>query len=325
MEKIILGRTDLKVSRLCLGTMQFGWTVDEPLSYQILDVAHERGINFIDTADIYSRWAPGNPGGVSETIIGRWLKRSQVPRDKIILATKVRGQMGDAPDDEGLSHRHILKAVEASLRRLGTDYIDLYQAHWLDENTPIEETLQTMDDLVKQGKVRFIGCSNYPAWRLTEAIWTSRLNNLVRYESLQPHYNLVHRAEFERELVDVCREYGLGIIPYSPLAGGFLTGKYQKDQPEPDSERRGGVRRRYYNNRSWKILAMVEHIAKAHHSTVSQVSLAWLLNKPMITSPIIGSRTLEQLQDNLGALDLQLSSDDISHLDQVSDWKNIED
>ena len=221
MEYRRLGRTGLKVSELCLGSMQFGWTADEPLSYEILDRAYEAGVNFIDTADIYSTWAQGNPGGVSETIIGKWIKRSKIGRERLVIATKVRGRMGDGPNDEGLSRQHILKAVEDSLRRLDTNYIDLYQTHWGDENTPIEETLETLNDLVRQGKVRYTGCSNLPAWRLTEALFVSRLNGWARYDSLQPHYSLVQRAEFERELADACRAYQVGVIPYSPLAGGF--------------------------------------------------------------------------------------------------------
>jgi len=229
MEYRVLGRTGLKVSELCLGTMQFGWTADEATSQRILSAAIEAGINFIDTADIYSRWVAGNPGGVSETIIGNWIKANNVPRDQLVIATKVRGRTGDGPNDEGLSRAHIFNAVEASLRRLHTDYIDLYQTHSYDEQVPIEETLSALDDLVRQGKVRYIGCSNYPAWRLTEALWTSRNMRLERFESLQPHYSLVRRAEFERELAEVCRNYQLGVIPYSPLGSGFLTGKYRRD------------------------------------------------------------------------------------------------
>jgi len=324
MEYRSLGQTDLTVSSICLGSMQFGWTADEALSFNILDSACEAGINFIDTADVYSRWVPGNPGGVAETIIGKWLKQSQVSRDKIILATKVRGKMGDLPTDEGLSRQHIQEAVDASLRRLDTDYIDLYQAHSLDENTPIEETLRAMDDLVKQGKVRFIGCSNYPAWRLTEAILTSEFNKLTRYDTLQPHYNLVNRSEFERELADVCRSYGLGVIPYSPLAGGFLTGKYNEDQIEPQSVRSGGVRRRYYNDHGWRVLKAVEKVAKSQQSSASQVALSWLLSDPLITSPIIGPRTLEQLNDNLGAVNLKLSAEEKQILVESSDWRKSE-
>ena len=194
MEYRYLGKTGLKVSELCLGTMQLGWTADEALSKQILECSLESGINFIDTADVYSRWAEGNPGGVAETIIGSWLRQSNIARDKLVLATKVRGRMGDGPNNEGLSRQHILHAVDASLKRLGTDYIDLYQTHWPDQNTPIEETLQAMETLIQQGKVRYIGCSNYSAWRLVEALWTSDRHAIARFVCLQPHYNLVHRG-----------------------------------------------------------------------------------------------------------------------------------
>jgi aryl-alcohol dehydrogenase-like predicted oxidoreductase len=302
--------------------MQFGWTADETTSLKILSAAFEAGINFIDTADVYSRWAEGNPGGVAETIIGKWIKQSNIPRQQLILATKVRGRMGTGPNDEGLSRAHIMRAVDASLQRLGVDYLDLYQAHSYDDKTPIEETLGALDDLVHQGKVRYIGCSNYPAWRLTEAIWTSRLNHQARYDSLQPHYNLVHRAEFERELADVCRTYCLGIIPYSPLAGGFLTDKYHRQQAEPESARIGGIKRRYYNDKSWAIHDTIEILATEKSKTVSQVSLAWLLADPLITSPIIGPRSLDQLKDNLGVVGFRLSAEEKVRLDNVSGWQD---
>jgi aryl-alcohol dehydrogenase-like predicted oxidoreductase len=229
MEFRTLGATGLKVSTICLGTMQFGWTADEALALRVLSAAREAGVNFIDTANIYSRWADGNPGGVAEQIVGHWMKENAIPRDQVVLATKVRGNMGGGPEDEGLSRRHIVKAVEDSLRRLQTDYLDLYQAHWPDAATPIEETLRAFDDLVRQGKVRTIGASNYASWELMQALWISDKNGLARFDSLQPHYNLVHREEFERELAAVCRAYQIGVIPYSPLAGGFLTGKYRRN------------------------------------------------------------------------------------------------
>ncbi len=238
MEYRNLGRTGLKVSVLCLGTMQFGWTADEAASFSVLDAFVDAGGNFIDTANIYSRWADNSYAGKSEEIIGRWLKQ-RGRREDLVIATKVRGQMGPGPNDEGLSRKHIMRAVEDSLRRLQTDYIDLYQAHWYDSNTPLEETLRAFDDLIAQGKVRYIGASNYPAWLLTKALWVSDKHGYARYDSLQPHYNLVHRAEFERELMHLCQDQGLGVIPYSPLAGGFLTGKYRRDQPVPPSARTG--------------------------------------------------------------------------------------
>lgn len=323
MEYRPLGKTGLKVSVLCLGTMQFGWTADEERSFEILDAAWEAGINFLDTADIYSRWVEGNPGGVSEAILGKWLKRSNIPRHQVFIATKVRGRMGDGPNDEGLSRAHIFQAVEASLRRLGTDYIDLYQTHWYDADVPIEETLGALDDLVHAGKVRYIGCSNYPAWRLTESLWVSRLYGLASYASLQPHYNLVHRPEFEQELAEVCQAYGIGVIPYSPLAGGFLTGKYRRDQT-PESVRLRGVQR-YFTERNWQLLEIMEAIGRQHSTTgsgnpasLSAIALAWLLAKPVITSPIIGPHTLEQLWDNLGAVGLQLTAEEVEQLDRAT-------
>ncbi len=236
-----LGRTGLKVSELCLGTMQWGWTADEETSFEVMDAFVEAGGNFIDTADVYSRWVEGNPGGVSETIIGRWMK-ARGNRRQIVLATKVRGRMWDGPNGEGLSRGHIMAAVEDSLRRLDTDTIDLYQTHLYDADTPIDETMRALDDLVHQGKVRYVGCSNYPAWRLAKALWASDKQGLARYDSIQPHYSLVHRAEFERGLKALCEEENIGVIPYSPLAGGFLTGKYRRDQPWPDSARADGIR-----------------------------------------------------------------------------------
>ncbi len=321
MEYRKLGRTGLKVSELCLGTMQLGWTADEPLSYQILNAAFEAGINFIDTADIYSRWAEDNPGGVAETILGRWMKNNNIPRHQVVIATKVRGRMGDGPNDEGLSRAHILQAVEASLRRLDTDYIDLYQTHWFDEDTRIEETLSTLTDLVHQGKVRYIGCSNYPAWRLVESILSARIHNTSQYETLQPHYSLVRRSEFERDLADVCRKYDLGVIPYSPLGGGFLSGKYRRDTPV-ESARAGGVKR-YFNDRNWTLLEKIEQIGKERgNATLSQVALAWLLSNQLITSPIIGPRTLDQLHDNLGAVGLRLLHEERKLLDDASSWRD---
>ena len=323
MEYRVLGLTGLNVSPLCLGTMQFGWTADESISKRVLSEAYEAGINFIDTADIYSRWADGNPGGVAEQIVGRWISENHVPRDKIVLATKVRGNMGDGPDAEGLSHKHIMQAVENSLRRLQTDCIDLYQAHWPDENTPIQETLETFDELIKQGKVRVAGSSNYPAWELMQALWTADRMNLCRYECLQPHYNLVHRDEFERELAAVCRTYRLGVIPYSPLAGGFLTGKYRRNLI-PNSARAGGAKR-YFSESNWVLLDQIDSLAKEKQATLSQVALAWLLANPLITSPIVGVNSVEQLKDNLGAMNIQLTPAEKNILDKASAWKDHEE
>ena len=321
MEYRNLGRTGLKVSEICLGTMQFGWTADEKTSFKILDAFYEAGGNFIDTADVYSRWAEGNPGGVSETIIGKWMKDRRNRQD-IVLATKVRGRMWEGPNGEGLSRHHIMRAVEDSLRRLQTDYIDLYQVHAPDWSTPIEETLRALDDLVHQGKVLYIGASNYPAWLLMKSLWVSDVRNLVRFDSLQPHYNLVHRAEFERELMHVVQEYGIGVIPYSPLAAGFLTGKYRPDKPLPDSARAERIKQRYFTDRNFKLLDKMEEIGKNHGKTIAQVALAWLLTKPYITAPIIGANTVEQLQENLGAVGFRLSDEEMQILDELSDWRN---
>lgn len=315
-----LGKTGLKVSPLCMGTMQFGWSADEALSHRILSAAYEAGINLIDTADIYSRWVPGNPGGVSEEIIGRWMKTAGIPREKLVIATKVRGRMGDGPNDEGLSRAHIMQAVEASLRRLQTEAIDLYQTHWPDENTPIEETLRTLDDLVRQGKVRYLGASNYQAWQLMQALWTSDKHNLARYDCIQPHYNLIHREEFERELAAVCKTYGLGVIPYSPLAGGFLTGKYRRENATPDSVRARGLQHAC-TEKNFGLIDQMDAIAKAHGASVSQVALAWMLADPLISSPIIGPNKMEQLTDNLGALEVHLTAEEVKTLNDATAWQ----
>ncbi len=314
-----LGRTGLKVSELCLGTMQWGWTADEDASFQVMDAFVEAGGNFLDTADVYSRWVEGNPGGVSEGIIGRWMK-ARGNRDGIVLATKVRGRMGDGPNDEGLSRRHIMEAVDASLRRLQTDYIDLYQTHFYDENTPIDETLHALDTLVQSGKVRYVGCSNYPAWRLMESLWAADAHHTVRYDSIQPHYNLAHRAEFERELKAVCEKYEIGVIPYSPLAAGFLTGKYSRDNV-PDSNRAEGIRKRYFNEEGWRTIDALRAVADEAESEPIAVALAWLLAQPVITSPIIGANSPEQLQGSLAALNVSLSDEQIARLNEGSQWK----
>ncbi len=321
MEFRNLGRTGLKVSEICLGSMQFGWTANEDTSFQILSAAVDAGINFIDTADIYSRWVKGNPGGVSEEIIGRWLKKTGIPRQDVVIGTKVRGAMGPGINDEGLSRAHIMKAVDDSLRRLQTDYIDLYQSHWYDENTPIEETLSALTDLVRQGKVRYIGCSNISAWRLVESLWVAEHYNLCRYDSLQPHYHLLRRAEFEADLADVCRGYTLGVMPYSPLAGGFLTGKYRKDDPGAESQRNVS---KYFTEKNWSLLDLLDTIGKENKKSTSQVALAWLLSQPVVTCPIIGPRTLEQFQDNLGAAGWRLKPDELKVLEQATAWQMTE-
>jgi aryl-alcohol dehydrogenase-like predicted oxidoreductase len=320
MEYRRLGRTGLKVSTICLGTMQFGWTAEEPLSHTIMSRAVELDCNFFDTADVYSRWAEGNPGGVSEQFIGNWLHQSDVRRDQLILATKVRGTMGEGANDQGLSRGHIMNAVEASLRRLQTDYIDLYQVHWPDAETPLDETLRALDDLVRSGKVRYVGCSNYPAWLLAKSLWVSDVRNIGRFDSLQPHYSLVHRAEFERELQPLCLDQGIGVIPYSPLAAGFLTGKYRRDSDLPESARAEGVRKRYMNETGFAAVDKLEEIGSAHEATIAQTAIAWLLANPAVTSAIIGANSVAQLEDTVKGADVALSAAEKQALDEITAW-----
>jgi aryl-alcohol dehydrogenase-like predicted oxidoreductase len=309
-----LGRTGLKVSELCLGTMTFGWGADKATSHAMLDEAFEAGITFFDTADIYSFWAEDNDGGVSEAWIGEWLRDHR--RREVIIATKVRGRMWEGPNGEGLSRHHIINAVEDSLRRLQTDVIDLYQVHWPDEDTPLEETLRAFDDLITAGKVRYIGCSNYPAWLLTKSLWVSDVQGLCRFESLQPHYSLVHREEFERELRDLCQDQDIGIIPYSPLGRGFLTGKYRPDTiPQGSRGASDDSVTRYFTEENFALLRRMDEVADAHEKTVTQVALGWLLSQEVITAPIIGARTLEQLTESIGAAGLRLSPNECTYLE----------
>jgi len=315
-----LGRTGLKVSPICLGTMQFGWTADEATSYNIMDKAVELGCNFFDTADIYSHWVDGNEGGVSEGIIGRWLKQSNLNRQEIVLATKVRGKRGPGPNNQGLSRVHIMQAVEDSLSRLQTDYIDLYQVHWPDEETPLEESLSTLNDLVRSGKVRYIGCSNYPAWLLMKSLWVSDANGYERFDSIQPHYSYVHRAEFERETQAVCADQGLGVIPYSPLAAGFLTGKYRRDTDIPDSVRADGIKSKYMNEQGFAAVDKLEVIGNAHNATIAQTAIAWILANPTVSSAIIGANNLDQLTDTMKGADIELSAEEKAALDEITAW-----
>nr|WP_322507725.1 aldo/keto reductase [Anaerolinea sp.] len=318
MEYRRLGNSGLKVARICLGTMQFGWTADEKTAFEVMDAYFEAGGNFIDTADVYSAWVPGNPGGVSEEIIGRWMK-ARKNRHLIVLATKFNGRMWEGPNGDGLSRGHVMKAIEDSLRRLQTDYIDLYQTHWPHYDTPQEETLRALDDLVKAGKVRYIGASNEPAWRLMKAMWISDKYNLNRFISLQPPYSLVKRAEFERELEAVCLDQGIGVIPYSPLQGGFLTGKYRRGII-PDSARAEGLKR-FFTEKNFALIDLLDEIGKKHNATVTQVALAWMLQRPAITSPIIGANSVEQLRDILGSLEVKLTAEDVAAIDQASEWR----
>jgi len=316
-----LGRTGLKVSALCLGGNVFGWTTDESTSRAVLDAYVEEGGNFVDTADVYSAWAPGHKGGESEEVLGRWM-RERGNRDGVVIATKVQAPMGPGPNDKGLSRRHIMAGVEASLRRLQTDYIDLYQAHYDDPETPLEETLRAFDDLVHQGKVRYIGASNYSAWRLTRALWESDKHDLARYETLEPYYTLAGRADYERELEPLCREQGIGVIPYSSLASGFLSGKYRPGQPLPSSPRAGGVQKRYMNERGFAVLEAVDDVAREHGATMAQVALAWLIARPGITAPIASATSVEQVRELVGATGLTLDTDAVATLDKASAWQD---
>ncbi len=312
-----LGQTSLELSVLGLGSMQFGWTADEQTAYAIMDAYVAAGGNWIDTADVYSNWAEANPGGVSEQIIGRWMQQ-RGNRANLIIATKGRARMWLGPDGEGLSRAHLTRAVDDSLRRLQTDYIDLYQTHWYDADTPIEETLDCLNELVRAGKIRYIGCSNTPAWRLMQALWTSDRLELARYDSLQPHYNLVHRHEFEAELQEVCREYTLGVLPYSPLAGGFLTGTYRRDASPPARDRAARIWQRYANERGWRILDALAEVAHTQNAAMAQVALAWLLTRPAVTAPIVGANSVAQLQATLSAVDIHLDETALSILDTAS-------
>ena len=315
-----LGRTGLRVSALCLGGNTFGWTTDQPASEAVLDAYVEAGGNFIDTADVYARWVPGNSGGESETALGKWMA-ARKNRPAVVIATKVMGPMGPGPNDTGLSRQHIAAGVEASLRRLQTDYIDLYQGHWDDRQTPLDETMRAFDDLVRQGKVRYVGCSNYVAWRLTRALWESDKRGLVRYESLQPKYNLVFRDEYERELEPICLEQGVGVIPYSTLGSGFLTGKYRRGGALPTTARAGGVQKTYMTDRGFAVLDAVEQVAAKTGATPAQVSLSWLAHRPGITAPIASATSPVQLKELVGGIELRLDDEATATLDRASAWR----
>ncbi|MHA1225663.1 MAG: aldo/keto reductase [Candidatus Hodarchaeales archaeon] len=324
MEYKYLGKTGMKVSRICLGTMQFGWTADKETSFKILDKAYDLGINFIDTANIYSRWSDKSYPGKSEEIIGEWMTEAK-NREDIILATKVRGKMdiGKGLNDEGLSRRHILHQIKASLSRLQTDWIDLYQTHSPDNNTPIRETLEVLNDLIHQGRVHSIGISNYAPWMIVESFWIAEKFNLIPFRVFQPYYNLAERMPFEQlGQTILCERYGLGVIPYSPLAGGFLTGKYRKDQPLPDSERTERIKKKFMNEKGFALLEVLDRIAESKDATVAQISVAWLLHQPVVTSPIIGANTPEQLEETVGAIDINLTSEELETLNKASEWRN---
>lgn len=318
MELRRLGRSDILVPPLCFGGNVFGWTADEATSFRLLDALVEAGFTFIDTADVYSRWAPGNQGGESEAIIGRWMK-ARGNRAKLTIATKVGSDMGRgkvclAPD-------YIASAVDASLTRLQTDYIDLYQSHWDDPDTPFEAVLHAYDDLIRAGKVRLIGASNLSPARLFEALAVAAREKLPRYETLQPEYNLCERAGYEAELEPICRGNGLGVISYFSLAAGFLTGKYRTPADAAKSVRGGEVVEKYLNPRGERILAALDQVAAAHGASPAQVALAWVMARPSLTAAIASASRPEQLGDLIAAANLSLSGADIAALDAASAWK----
>jgi len=316
MEKRELGKSGIKVNPVAFGGNVFGWTIDERTSFELLDAFIDAGLDFIDTADVYSAWVPGNKGGESETIIGNWLRKS-AKRNKVVIATKVGKPMG--PGKKGLSKAYITQAVEDSLKRLRTDYIDLYQSHDDDKDTPLTETLSVYTDLIKQGKVRAIGASNYTADRLKQALEISETTGLAAYQSLQPEYNLYDREGYEKELEGVCREYGLGVINYYSLASGFLTGKYRSQDDLSKSPRGQGVKK-YLNDRGFRILKALDEIAAEYNSTPASVALAWTIAHPGITAPIASATSTKQLKSIIDATQLNLGNEAIKLLNEASEY-----
>jgi len=314
-----MGRTGLKVSEICLGTMTFGVQCDEATSWAIMDRAVEGGVDFFDTADAYPLPVDPKTVGLTEDIIGRWMRKRE-NRDSIVLATKLRMAMGPRPNDGGLSRKHIIDAIEASLTRLQTEYIDLYQVHAPDPDTPIDETLRALDDLVRSGKVRYIGCSNFTAWQLSKALRTSERLNISRFDCLQPRYNLLYR-DIEMELLPLCREEGVGVICYNPLAAGLLSGKYRAGQdPTPGTRFSLGSAGELYRRRYWQDtqIKAVEELAAFYEGrgrTLATAAIAWVLQNPVITSAIVGASRPEQLNDTLAAASITLSEEEMAACD----------
>ena len=311
MKKKQLGNSDLHIAPIIFGGNVFGWTLDEKRSFEILDQFVDAGFDTIDTADVYSSWVPGNKGGESETIIGKWMKEKG-NRDKVVIATKVGGDMGQGKKDN--SAPYIISAVEQSLKRLQTDYIDLYQNHWDDETTPVDETLQAFTTLIQQGKVRWIGASNMTPERLKASVEASRNSGLAQYQSLQPLYNLYEREQFEENYEQFCLDNNIGVINYYSLASGFLTGKYRSEADLGKSQRGGGIKK-YLNSRGLKLLSALDKIAEKHSTTPAAVSLAWLIARPAITAPIASATSAGQLEAFRAAAELSLSDEDLKTLD----------
>ena len=314
MELRDLGRSGLRIAPLVLGGNVFGWTADEKASFAVLDAFVAGGGNAIDTADMYSTWVPGHAGGgQSETVIGKWLKR-RGRRDDVLILTKVGMELG--PDQKGLSRARIHQAIDASLRRLGTDYVDLYQSHKDDETLPVTEPLEAYAALLKAGKIRAIGASNFAPARLQAALAASAAQGLPRYECLQPEYNLYQRADFEQNLLPVVQAAGLGVIPYFGLASGFLTGKYRTEADLAKSIRGGSIGPKYLNDKGRALLAAMDIVAETHRATLAQVALAWLMQAPGITAPIASATSEGQVVELLEANELQLTAEDIGRLDK---------
>ena len=316
MEKRKLGNTDLQIPPLIFGGNVFGWTIDKQTSFKLLDAFAGAGFNTIDTADSYSRWVHGNKGGESETIIGNWIKQ-RGNRDKIIIATKIGSDMGDGK--KGLSKQYILREVEDSLSRLQTDYIDLYQSHYDDVSTPVEETIDAYAELIKQGKVRAIGASNMSPERLRESVDYGGSKNLPRYETLQPHYNLYDREGFEKNYQQYCVDNGISVLPYFALASGFLTGKYRSEEDFSKSARGGGMKK-YFTDRGFLIINTLDEIAEYNNTKPATVALAWLMTRPSVAAPIASATTTQQLDELINAAKLQLTNDEIELLDKASEY-----
>lgn len=316
MKKRQLGNTDLYIYPIAFGGNVFGWTLDEKKSFEILNHFTEAGFNFIDTADVYSRWAPGNAGGESERIIGKWLKEKKNRHD-IVLTTKVGSDMGDGK--KGLKKAYILKAIEDSLQRLQTDYLDLYQTHFDDVETPVEETLEAYAQLEKDGKIRWIGTSNMTLERIKASLEASAAKGLPRYQTLQPHYNLYAREKYETDYEALALENNLGVITYFSLESGFLTGKY-RTKADLDKSPRGGDMDKYFDERGLKILAALDEVSKHHKATPAAVALAWLLHKPSVTAPIVSATSTSQLESLILAPNLKLDGEAMQLLEGASSW-----
>jgi aryl-alcohol dehydrogenase-like predicted oxidoreductase len=315
MEKRKLGTTEIEVAPLCFGGNVFGWTINESTSFELLNAFEDAGCNFIDTADSYSNWVPGNKGGESETIIGNWMKQKG-NRSKMIIATKLGSDLGGG--NKGLSRAYMFKEVETSLQRLRTDYIDLYQAHYDDPETPVEETLEAFNELIKQGKVRVIGASNFSAERVKSSLQISNTHNIAKYQTLQPLYNLYDRKDFEKELQPLCVQERIGVIPYFSLASGFLTGKYRSENDFSKSKRGGGMKK-YMNDRGFRIIDALEKLAAEYHTSPAVIALAWLKQRPSVLAPIASATNTKQLKELIASTALTLNDEAINRLNEASE------